>query len=174
MCVSTCVSFFPAGWQVNKGEDVVLDEAGEAQKDGIQQETHEAQTFVQRPLVEMDSQNLDGQKTGGRVRTQQRFWDASNVTLSNTHGEKHGRQKEPNGEDQTFTVQLDLKQNIITMTRTVLKVNSRVEAEETSLLMVRGSIFFVCLCQRPPGLADRMTRPTPDCCEKPVPLTSEP
>lgn len=60
-----CVSFFPAGWKVDEGEDVVLDEAGEAQEDGVQEETHEAQTFVQRPLVEMDSQDLDRRETGG-------------------------------------------------------------------------------------------------------------
>lgn len=59
------LSFVPASWQVNKGEDVVLNEAGEAQEDRVQEETHEAQTSVQRPLVEMDSQNLDRQKTSG-------------------------------------------------------------------------------------------------------------
>ena len=45
------VSVVPAGWQVDKGEDVVLDEAGETQEDGVEEETHETQTLVQRPLV---------------------------------------------------------------------------------------------------------------------------
>lgn len=65
MCLWVSVSFFPAGWQINKCEDVVLNEAGEAQEDRVQEETHEAQTSVQRPLVEMDSQDLDRQMTGG-------------------------------------------------------------------------------------------------------------
>lgn len=65
MCPRVCVSFFPAGRKVNEGEDVVLDEAGEAQEDGVEEETHEAQTLVQRPLVEMDSQDLDRRDTGG-------------------------------------------------------------------------------------------------------------
>lgn len=65
MYLQASVSFFPAGWQVNEGKDVVLDEAGEAQEDGVQEQTHEAQTSVQCPLVEMDPQNLDRQKTDG-------------------------------------------------------------------------------------------------------------
>lgn len=65
MYLQAAVSFFPAGWQVNEGKDVVLDEAGEAQEDGVQEQTHEAQTSVQCPLVEMDSQYLDRQNTGG-------------------------------------------------------------------------------------------------------------
>lgn len=51
----------------------------------------------------------------GRVRTQQLFWDVSYVKLLNTHGEKHGCQQEPDREDQTFTVEFDLKQEIITV-----------------------------------------------------------
>lgn len=35
--------------------------------------------------------------------------------MLNAHGEKHGCQQEPNREDQTFTVQLDLKQDMITV-----------------------------------------------------------
>lgn len=63
MCVSVqvCVSDVPAGGQVDKGEDVVFDEAGETQEDGVEQETYETQTFVQSPLVEVNSQHLDGQ-----------------------------------------------------------------------------------------------------------------
>lgn len=64
MFSSECVSFFSAGWQVDKGEDVVLYEAGETQEDRVQEETREAQTFVQRPLIEVYSQNLDRRKTG--------------------------------------------------------------------------------------------------------------
>lgn len=55
MCLQVCVSFFSAGWQVDKGEDVVLYEAGEAQEYGVQEETYEAQTFVQCPLIEVYS-----------------------------------------------------------------------------------------------------------------------
>ncbi|KAA8578877.1 hypothetical protein FQN60_005412, partial [Etheostoma spectabile] len=32
-------------WQVDKGEDVVLDEAGETQEDGVEEETHETQAL---------------------------------------------------------------------------------------------------------------------------------
>lgn len=56
----SCASVVPARGQVDEGEDVVLDEAGEAQEDGVEQETHETQTFVQRPLVEVNSQDLHG------------------------------------------------------------------------------------------------------------------
>lgn len=59
VCKSLCVSVVPAGRQVDKGEDVVLDEAGETQEDGVEEETHEAQTLVQRPLVEVNSHDLD-------------------------------------------------------------------------------------------------------------------
>lgn len=45
------VSVIPAGRQVDKGEDVVLDEARETHEDGVEDETHETQTFVQRPVV---------------------------------------------------------------------------------------------------------------------------
>lgn len=64
VCLGVCVSFVSAGWQVDKGEDVVLDEAGETQEYRVQEETHEAQTSVQRPLIEVHSQNLDRQETG--------------------------------------------------------------------------------------------------------------
>lgn len=68
-------SVVPARGQVDEGEDVVLDEAGEAQEDGVEQETHETQTFVQRPPVEVNSQDLDGQtgETGETGETQQRL-----------------------------------------------------------------------------------------------------
>lgn len=56
-----CVSIFPAGRQVDEDEDVVLDEAGEAQKDGVEEDTRETKASVQRPLVEVNSQNLDRQ-----------------------------------------------------------------------------------------------------------------
>lgn len=57
--VSVRVSDIPAGWQVDKGEDVVLDEAGETQEDRVEKETHETQALVQRPLVEVNSHDLD-------------------------------------------------------------------------------------------------------------------
>lgn len=61
MCVCVCVSVIPAGWQVDKGEDVILDEAGETQEDRVEEETHETQALVQRPLVEVNSHDLDRQ-----------------------------------------------------------------------------------------------------------------
>lgn len=65
---SVCASVVPAGRQVDEGEDVVLDEAGEAQEDRVEEETREAQTLVQRPLVEVNAQNLVGAKReGGEV-----------------------------------------------------------------------------------------------------------
>lgn len=33
MCVCVRLSVIPAGWQVDEGEDVVLDQAGKAQED---------------------------------------------------------------------------------------------------------------------------------------------
>lgn len=46
-----CVSVIAAGWQVDKGEDVVLDEAGDTQENGVKEETHHTKTLVQCPLV---------------------------------------------------------------------------------------------------------------------------
>lgn len=62
LCFGGGASVILAGRQVNKGEDVVLDEAGEAQEDQVKQETADAQTFVQSPLVQVDPQDL---RTGG-------------------------------------------------------------------------------------------------------------
>lgn len=39
--VSVYVSVMPTSWQVDKSEDVVLDEAGETQEDRVEEETHE-------------------------------------------------------------------------------------------------------------------------------------
>lgn len=44
--------------EVDEDEDVELDEDGEAEEDGVQHEAGQAQPPVQRPLVEMDAQNL--------------------------------------------------------------------------------------------------------------------
>lgn len=44
--------------QIDKGKNVVLDQDGEAQEDGIQQEHINTQLFVQLPPVHMDPQNL--------------------------------------------------------------------------------------------------------------------
>lgn len=54
-----CASVILAGWQVNEGEDVVLNEAGETKENRIEEETHEAQVFVQCPFVQVDSQHLN-------------------------------------------------------------------------------------------------------------------
>lgn len=50
--------------QVDEGEDVVFDEAGEAQEDGVEHQTHEAQAPVQGPLVQMDAN--DGHEYWGQ------------------------------------------------------------------------------------------------------------
>lgn len=57
----------------------------------------------------------EDRRMDGGVRTQQLFWNVSYLKLLNTHGEKHGCQQEPNREDQTFTVQFNLKQDKITV-----------------------------------------------------------
>lgn len=53
-----CTSVIPAGGQVYKGEDVILDEAGEGQEDSVQEETYGAQALVQCPPVQVNSQDL--------------------------------------------------------------------------------------------------------------------
>lgn len=49
--------------KVDEDKDVELDEDGEAEKDGVQDEAGQAQSPVQSPLVQMDTQNL---QTGER------------------------------------------------------------------------------------------------------------
>lgn len=71
---------FAARGEVDEGEDVVLDEAREAQEDGVEHQTHQAQAAVQCPLVQMDAHN----------------------------GHEDRGQQQPHGEDQTFAVQLDV------------------------------------------------------------------
>lgn len=44
--------------QIDKGKNVVLDQDGEAQEDGVQQEHIHTQLFVQLPAVNMDPQDL--------------------------------------------------------------------------------------------------------------------
>lgn len=44
--------------KIDKGKNVVLDQDGEAQEDGVQQEHVHAQLYVQLPLVNMDPQDL--------------------------------------------------------------------------------------------------------------------
>lgn len=59
LCLTNKVSLsFAAGWLVDVCEDVVFDEAGEAQEDGVEHQTHQAEATVQGPLVQMDSQHL--------------------------------------------------------------------------------------------------------------------
>lgn len=62
VCLSVflCASVVPARGQVDEGEDVVLNEAGEAKEDRVEEQTGETQASVQRPLVEVNSQHLDG------------------------------------------------------------------------------------------------------------------
>lgn len=59
MCTRLCVLIVAAGWQVDEGEDIVLDKAGDTQEDGVEEETRETQALVQSPLVEVNSQDLD-------------------------------------------------------------------------------------------------------------------
>lgn len=75
VCLCECVSVVSAGWQVDKGEDVVLDEAGETQEDGVEEETRETQALVQRPLVQVNSQDLDRQRDRQRERQTDRQAD---------------------------------------------------------------------------------------------------
>lgn len=57
--VSRCVlSVLQAHWQIDKGEDVVLDHDGEAEEDGIQDQDIDAQLHVQPPFVQVDAQDL--------------------------------------------------------------------------------------------------------------------
>lgn len=97
VCVSRCVSFFSAGWQVDKGEDVVLYEAGETQEYRVQEETHEAQTAVQCPLIEVYSQNLDRQKTKGLQLSScsglSHMWHYKTLTVRNTDASRSPTEK---------------------------------------------------------------------------------
>ena len=60
------VSAVSAGGQVDKGEDVVLNEDGEAEKDAVHEQTHQAQTTVQFPPIQMYPQDL--RERGKRLR----------------------------------------------------------------------------------------------------------
>lgn len=44
--------------QVDEDEDVELDEDGDAEKDGVQDDAGQAQSPVQSPFVQMDTENL--------------------------------------------------------------------------------------------------------------------
>ena len=49
--------------KVDEDEDIELDEDGEAEKDGVQDEAGQAQSPVQSPFVQMDTENLqEGQR----------------------------------------------------------------------------------------------------------------
>lgn len=69
VCVFACISVIPTGRQVDKRKDVVLNEAGETQEDGVEEETHETQAPVQRPIVEANSHDLNRQ-TGREMERQ--------------------------------------------------------------------------------------------------------
>lgn len=49
--------------EVDESENVELDEDGEGQKDGVQDEAGQAQSPVQSPLVQMDAEDLNEEDT---------------------------------------------------------------------------------------------------------------
>lgn len=51
-----------AHWQVDKGKDVELYHYGEAQEDGIEDQHVHPQLLVQLPLVQMDAEDLEGDR----------------------------------------------------------------------------------------------------------------
>lgn len=53
---------FSAHWQVDKGKDVELYHYGEAQEDGIEDQHVHPQLPVQLPLVQMDTEDLEGDR----------------------------------------------------------------------------------------------------------------
>lgn len=53
---------FSAHWQVDKGKDVELYHYGEAQEDGIEDQHVHPQLPVQLPLVQMDAEDLEGDR----------------------------------------------------------------------------------------------------------------
>lgn len=53
---------FSAHGQVDKGEDVEFYHYGEAQEDGVEGQHADAQLPVQSPLVEVDAEDLEGQR----------------------------------------------------------------------------------------------------------------
>lgn len=58
--------------KVDEDEDVELDEDGEAEKDGVQDKAGQAQSPVQSPFVQVDTENLQaGQK--GLVTSQLQY-----------------------------------------------------------------------------------------------------
>lgn len=63
MVCEACALRLCAHGQVDEGEDVVLDQDGEAEEDGVQDQHIDTQLEVQTPLVQVDSQNLGEHKT---------------------------------------------------------------------------------------------------------------
>lgn len=53
---------FSAHWQVDKGKDVELYHYGEAQEDGVEDQHIHPQLPVQLPLVQMDAEDLEGDR----------------------------------------------------------------------------------------------------------------
>lgn len=53
-----CSLILEAHGQVDEGEDVVLDQDGEAEENGVEDQDIDAQLQVQPPLIQVDPQNL--------------------------------------------------------------------------------------------------------------------
>ena len=70
---------FSAHWQVDKGKDVELYHYGEAQEDGVEDQHVHPQLPVQLPLVQMDAEDLEGDRASvgfGEQRNNKRhfYW----------------------------------------------------------------------------------------------------
>lgn len=54
--------------EVDENEDVELDEDGEAQEDGVHDEADQAQSPVESPFVQMDTENLQEEETLSEIK----------------------------------------------------------------------------------------------------------
>lgn len=85
---SSALVIFSAHRQVDEGEDVKLNHDGEAQEDGIEDQHIDPQLPVQSPFVEMDAQDLAGERA--RVGSGQRDTYKRPVYWETTHKPEPG------------------------------------------------------------------------------------
>lgn len=57
----------PAHGEVDEDEHVELDEDGEGEEDGVHDEADQAQSPVQSPVVQMDTENLQASRADQRI-----------------------------------------------------------------------------------------------------------
>lgn len=89
---SSALVVFPAHGQVDKGEDVKLDHDGEAQEDGVEDQHVDTQLPVQSPFVEVDAQDLAGERARaglGAERYVQKAFGLGNDTQTRTPNSPH-------------------------------------------------------------------------------------